>query len=190
MKRGQKYPSEPLTKDEIVALCNANTNGALGCRNRAALYLLWQCGLRVSELLALRPCDVSADSVRVLRGKGGKSRTVGLGAEAAAVVARWMDRRRVLGIDARVPLICSLKGERLYPTAMRELMKRLARKAGIVKRVHPHALRHSFAATAARQGLPMPSLQNALGHSSLATTDTYVRSLGGDAVEAVRSLVF
>jgi site-specific recombinase XerD len=152
MRRGQKYPSEPLTRDEIVALCNANTNGALGCRNRAALYLLWHCGLRVSELLALRPCDVAADSVRVLRGKGGKSRTVGLGAEAAAVVGRWMDRRKALGIDARLPLICSLKGEALCPTAMRELMKRLARKAGIVKRVHPHALRHSFAADGCKTG--------------------------------------
>jgi site-specific recombinase XerD len=153
------------------------------------LYMLWRAGLRVSELLALKPADVSADSVRVLHGKGDKSRSVGLDSETAAVVGQWIERRRALNIDNRKPLFCSLKGEPLHTNAVRELLKRLAAKAGVVKRVHPHGFRHTFAANAARQ-IPVHYVQNALGHTSLEVTARYVNHLGGAAVDAVRGLAW
>jgi site-specific recombinase XerD len=54
------------------------------------------------------------------------------------------------------------------------MLHRLARRAGIQRRVHPHALRHSFAAEMASEGVPMNVIQKALGHSSLATTSRYL----------------
>jgi site-specific recombinase XerD len=189
MNAGKKFPAHPLATDEIHSLLKATTKGDLGIRNRAMIYTLWRCGLRVAELCALRPNDVTTDSVRVLRGKGGKSRTVGLDVETAMMIERWMERRRARGIDGRCALFCDLDGKALEPSAVRGMLKRLGKKAGIAKRVHPHALRHSFATTAARQ-IPLNLLQDALGHSSLATTNTYVRAIGGEAVDAVRSLVW
>ena len=125
--------------------------------------------------------------MRVLHGKGDKARTVGLDSEAAAILGQWAERRRSLGL--RGPLFCTLKGEPLHTNAVRELLKRLAVKAGIERRVTPHTFRHTFAATAARQ-IPVHYVQDALGHSSLAVTSRYVSHLGGAAVDAVRRLAW
>ncbi len=189
MKRGVKYPGDILTADEIQALLGACTGGTIGLRNRAMLYVMWRCGLRVSELLALKPGDVLPDSIRIRHGKGDKARTVGLDSEAAAVLGQWIERRKSLELDGRQPLFCTLRGEGLHTNAVRELLKRLCVKAGVVKRVTPHTWRHTFASTAARQ-IPAHYLQDALGHTSLATTSRYVRHLGGAAVDAVRSVVW
>jgi integrase/recombinase XerD len=187
MQKGKRYPAEILTASEVQSLIHACTGGTVGLRNRAMLYVLWRCGLRVSELLSLKASDVTADSVRVLHGKGDKARTVGLDPEAAAVLGQWLERRRTLGL--RGPVFCTLKGEPLHTNAVRELLKRLCRKAGVERRVTPHTFRHTFAATAARQ-IPVHYVQSALGHSSLAVTSRYVAHLGGAAVDAVRSLTW
>lgn len=182
--KSQKYPSETFTADEIRSMLASCTNGSLGLRNRAVIMVLWRCGLRVSELTALRACDITPESVRVLHGKGDKARTVGVDAETAAVVGRWLDKRKALGLTARQPLFCDLKGAALHTNAVRELLKRLAAKAGIAKRIHPHGFRHTFASHIAEQ-LPIHYVQQALGHSSLTVTQRYVDHLGGKAVSAV-----
>lgn len=189
MRKGTKYPAEILTSEEIAAILGACTAGAVGLRNRALLYVLWRCGLRVSELLDLRPSDIADDMIRVRHGKGNKARSVGLDSETAAIVGQWVERRRALGIDGRQPLFCTLKGQSLHTNAIRELLKRLCAKAGVVKRVTPHTWRHTFASTAARQ-LPVHYVQQALGHTSLDTTARYIGHLGGAAVDAVRSLAW
>lgn len=189
MAKGMTYPAEILTTDEVRSLLGACTTGSLGLRNRALIMVLWRTGLRVSELLSLRGADVSGDSVRVLHGKGNKARTVGLDPESQAVLALWVERRASLGLSNRAPLFCDLKGGGLHTNAVRELLKRLAAKAGVVKRVHPHGFRHTFAAHAARQ-LPIHFVQQALGHSNLAVTSRYVSHLGGAAVDAVRGMTW
>ncbi len=187
MKRGTTYPAEILTTDEIRQLLACCTSGSLGLRNKALIMVLWRCGLRISELLDLRACDITPESVRVLHGKGDKARTVGVDSETAAVVGQWLERRRSLGLSGRQPLFCNLKGEPLHTNAVRELLKRLAAKAGVAKRVHPHGFRHTFAAHAAKQ-LPIHYVQQALGHSSLEVTSRYVNHLGSEAVVAVAGL--
>ena len=142
--KGRTLPAEPLTPHEALALLSACSSKApTGLRNRALLTLLWRGGLRVAESLALLPKDVDpeAGTVRVLRGKGSKARTVGLDPTAMAVVQRWVDRRRELGIKGRAPLLCTLKGKPLHSSYCRALLPRLARKAEILKRAHPHGLR-------------------------------------------------
>ena len=78
---GQRYPAEILTPDEVRALIKACSNRApTGIRNRALLVLLYRGGLRITEALRLHPKDLdrAAGTVTVLRGKGGKRRTIGL----------------------------------------------------------------------------------------------------------------
>ena len=177
---GQRYPAEILTPDEVRALIAACSKRApTGVRNRALLVLLYRAGLRISEALALRPKDVDAagGTITVLHGKGDRRRTVGLDDGAFDVLARWLERRKALGLTGRQPLFCTLDGKPLQSSYVRTLLPRLARKAGVEKRVHPHGLRHTHAAELAREGTPANEIQAQLGHASLATTDRYLRHI-------------
>ncbi len=188
--KGRTYPAEVLTPDEVRALLKACSHRApTGVRNRALLMTLYRGGLRVSEALQLAPKDIdrAAGTVTVLRGKGGKRRTVGLDPGAFAVLERWLDRRTRLGINGRSPIFCTLRGTALNTAYVRALMPRLARRAGIDKRVHAHGLRHTHAAELAHEGLPMNAIQAQLGHSSLATTSIYLQHVApAELVKAMR----
>jgi site-specific recombinase XerD len=175
--KGQKYPVEVLTDDEMKRLIRACSNRApTGVRNRAMVALLYRGGLRIAEALSLRMKDVDADdgTVRVLRGKGRKARTIGLDPGAMALVQRWTETRAKRGINSRAPLICTLTGTPVQPAYVRALMPRLALKAGINKRVHPHALRHAHAAQLAAEGVAINIIQKQLGHTNAATTSRYL----------------
>jgi site-specific recombinase XerD len=140
--------------------------------------------------LSLFPKDLDpkAGTIRVLNGKGEKARTIGVDPAAFAVISRWNDERRRIGINGRVHLFCTLTGGRIYTSYIRALFKRLARKAGIEKRVHPHGLRHTFAAQLAAEGYPMNLIQKQLGHSSLATTSRYLDHIApAQLIEAMQS---
>ena len=189
--KGRRYPAEVLTPDEVRALVKACSNRApRGVRNRALLVLLYRAGLRVSEALQLAPKDVdrAVSTVTVLRGKGGKRRTIGLDPGAFAVLERWLERRAKLGINGRAPIFCTLRGTPLATAYVRALMPRLARRAGIEKRVHAHGLRHTHAAELAYEGAPMNLIQAQLGHSSLATTSRYLAHIApAQLVEVMRA---
>jgi site-specific recombinase XerD len=175
--RGQRFPAEVLTADEVKALLGVCSSRApTGVRNRALIATMYRGGLRISEALALRPKDLDreAGTVRVLHGKGGKSRTVGFDPTAFAVIERWLDRRAELKINGRHRLFCTLEGKPLDSSYVRHLLPRLASKADIEKRVHPHALRHTHAAELAREGVPLNLIQAQLGHSNVATTSRYL----------------
>jgi integrase len=94
--KGQKFPAEVLSPDEVKALIRVcSTRAPTGVRNRALLVVLYRGGLRVGEALALYPKDVDSrrSTIRVLHGKGDQARTVVLDPEALAVVERWADAR-------------------------------------------------------------------------------------------------
>jgi site-specific recombinase XerD len=180
-----------LARQEIELLIRACSHRApTGIRNRAMIALAWRSGLRIGEVLALRPKDVdlASGTLTVQHGKNDKRRVVGLDAGTIALVARWAAERRKLGVPNRSPLICTLDGGEVRQDYVRHLMKRLARRAGIEKRVHAHALRHAHAVELEREGAPLSTIRDLLGHSSAATTDRYLRRLGaGDAVEFARN---
>ena len=119
------------------------------------------------DTLALRPSDLdaTAGTVRVPRGKTGH-RTVGLDPEALAVVGEWATHRRaVLFLNGRRPHLFTLRGGALRPSYVRSMLKRLAKRAGVERRVHPHALRHTMAAELLREGASVRHIQLQLGHS-------------------------
>jgi integrase len=125
--------------------------------------------------------------VTVLHGKGDRRRTVGLDPTAMALVLRWADKRKTLGIGPRSPLFSTLDGRPLKPSYLRTLLPRLAQKAGIAKRVHPHGLRHTLAFELMMEGVPVPIIQRQLGHASLATTQRYLDHLAPrEVIEAMR----
>ena len=159
--KGKTYAPEVLTREEVRALIEACGHSATGLRNRSLIVVLWRAGLRVSEALALQPSDLdaAAGTLRVPRGKTGH-RTVGLDPEALALVGQWaLHRRAVLGLKGRKPLFCTLRGVVLRPSYVRSLLKRLAKRAGVERRVHPHALRHTMAAELLREGASVRHIQ-------------------------------
>jgi len=178
--RPRRRPPEVLTEPEAIALIKACSSRApTGVRNRALIAVLWRSGLRISEALALelRDLDLQAGSLRVRHGKGDKSRTVGVDEQTAAILARWIDRRRKLSPGARAPIFCTLAGGRVDSSYVRHLLPRLAAKAGLDRRVHAHGLRHTYASELARERTPINVIRDALGHTSLAVTDRYLRDV-------------
>jgi len=145
-----------LTDEEITALINACSNRApTGIRNRALIAVMWRCGLRIAEALSLTRADIDLDHgiLTVQHGKGDRHRKVGLDATTSALLARWIDKRRSLGHNGRgKPLFCCLDGSAIDQSYVRHLLRRLADKVGIERRVHPHGLRHAYAAGLARGG--------------------------------------
>jgi integrase/recombinase XerD len=189
--KGRKYPAEPLTATEVAALvaaCSAMAPSTI--RNRALLALLYRSGLRVSEILALRPSDVdlSRHSIRLLDTKSGRAQTRGFHPTADDALARWLDTRKALGAPGRGRLFCTLAGGPLSDDYVRGLLRRLAVRAGIGKRVHPHGLRHTFAVELEGAGTPVTTISKLLGHSSVAVTARYLDHLtNGQAVAALEA---
>lgn len=189
--KGRRFPSEPLTADEVRKLINAcSRKSACGVRGRCIIALLYRTGLRISEALSIMPKDLDLQngSIRVLFGKGKRTRVVGLDAGVLALLEVWLERRRKLGITNRSPVFSTLKGGVVKSGYIRNWLRRLGKKAGIERRVHAHALRHAFAFECANEGTPLHLLQQQLGHKWLATTDVYVRHIcPTTVVQAMRS---
>jgi integrase/recombinase XerC len=154
---GRHLDADLLTPKEIESLIRVCSNRApTGVRNRALIALAWRSGLRIEEVLALRPKDIDLDSgvLVVQHGKGNKRRVVGLDAGTTALLARWLDSRRKRGVNGRAPVFCTVEGAEIDQSYVRHLFPRLARKAGIPKRVHAHALRHAYAVELEREEPP------------------------------------
>lgn len=189
--RGKRFPALPLTGDEIKALIRAcSRRSSTGIRNAALIATLYRTGIRIGEALTIQPGDLdeNAGAIRILHGKGGTVRTVAMDPGAWAILQRWLDRRIPLKIGRESRLFCTLRGQPLKPSYIRALLPRIARKAGIERRVHAHALRHSFAAELAAERTPMNVVQSVLGHANLATTDAYLKHINPvTAIETLRA---
>jgi site-specific recombinase XerD len=133
--KGKSYPAEPLTPTEVAAVISqCSPKAPTGIRNRAMLTLLYRSGLRISELLALRPGDVNLakHTVRLLDTKSGKPQTRGFHPTADDALARWMDTRRELAARngwKNGKLFCCLDGEPVSDDYVRVLLRRLAVKS-------------------------------------------------------------
>ncbi|MEW6280687.1 MAG: tyrosine-type recombinase/integrase, partial [Candidatus Eremiobacterota bacterium] len=168
-----------LTEAEMLRLLNvSDTRCLLGVRDRTLLEVLYGTGLRNSELCALTldACDLAVPALRILWGKGGKSRVVPLGEEALAWLEAYLGQvrpRLVRSAEARVFL--NRDGQPLKRGTLIDLVRRIARKVDLKKRVTPHVLRHSMATHMLRRGAGLRHLQALLGHSSSAVTEHYTK---------------
>ena len=185
---GRKRPAEILTEAEVRALlAKCSQKAPTGIRDRALLTVLYRAGLRVSEALDLKPSDIDTErgTIRVLHGKGDRSRTVGVDDGALAVVQLWKAERAKLGVNGRQKLFCTLSGGPLSANQVRQMIKRRAANAGLDKRVHPHGLRHTHAVELMEEGVPVNAIQHQLGHTSIATTNIYLQHIAPADVIAV-----
>ncbi|MBL8746453.1 MAG: phage integrase family protein [Phycisphaerae bacterium] len=190
--RGLTFPPEVLSREEVMALMDACAESPAGARNRALIVVLYRTGLRITEALALEPKDLDLEggAVRVLRGKGGRSRTVGIDPGAAAVVGEWLAVREAWVAEDRsraAAVFCQRDGRRLESSYIRVLVPRLSGKAGIEKRVHAHGLRHTHAAELRAEGVDIGIISKQLGHRCISTTARYLDHIMPMAVvEAIR----
>lgn len=186
-----KLDADLLTAEEVEALMRACSKRApTGRRNRALIAVLWRCGLRISEALALGVKDVNLTegTLVVQNGKGGKRRVVGIDLGACLLVEQWLTSRSRLRIPKNSVLFCTLQGGDLDPSYIRHLLPRLAKQAGIERRVHAHGLRHRYAVDLVKEGADLLTVRDLLGHSSAATTQTYLSRIGAsDAVTFARN---
>ncbi len=149
-----------------------------GARDRAMLEMLYGSGLRVSELVTLRPEQVDWDEGFVrITGKGDKTRYVPLGGEAARALRYYREHARPLLLPARKAaprvLFLSQRGGMLTRERIRQIIKTRAAAAGMDEHVFPHILRHSFATHLLENGADLRVIQDMLGHADLATTQIY-----------------
>jgi site-specific recombinase XerD len=147
----------------------------------------------LGEALALKPKDIDPDqgTLTILHGKGDRRRTVGLDPGAMAILLRWVEKRRSLGLSRRQALFCTLQGRPLHQSYVRTMLHRLGERAGIEKRCHPHGLRHTMSFELMMEGVPVPVIQKQLGHASLATTERYLDHLAPrDLVETMQRRSF
>ena len=143
-----------------------------GLRDAAVLTLLYGCGLRVSEALALnRNAAPLRDTLRII-GKGNKERIVPVLPAAREAVERYL-ALCPFGLTAEEPLFVSARGKRLGQRQVREAMQTLRLRLGLPDTATPHALRHSFATHLLAGGGDLRAIQELLGHSSLSTTQMY-----------------
>jgi integrase/recombinase XerC len=152
---------------------------AFELRDRALFEVLYGAGLRVSEAAALELADLDRDRygtllVHVRRGKGGKSRTVPLGAKAEEALDAWIAARAALAREPQA-LFISKTGHRLTPRSMQRETAAWRVRAGIAERATPHAFRHSFATHLLDGGVDLRSIQELLGHASLSSTQVYTK---------------
>ncbi len=176
-KREKKLP-DVLTPDETDRLLQApDLRKPLGFRDRTMLEVLYGAGLRITELLTLKPEDVNLELgfLRVL-GKGGKERIVPLGEEALeylkeyiAVVRTSLNKK---DRGSRI-LFLNRSGEPMSRQGFFKILRGYGLKAGLDKHLSPHTLRHSFATHLLENGADLRSVQEMLGHADISTTEIY-----------------
>lgn len=170
-------PHAPGREDMRALLEAPPADTALGRRDRAMLELLYGAGLRVSELVRLRPqnVDLDANCVRLM-GKGGRERVVPLGRIARQRLTEYQTVARsslVAGARSRPELFVSRRGAPLSRQMIWKLLKRYLQVASLDPRFSPHSLRHAFATHLLDGGADLRAVQAMLGHADVATTQIY-----------------
>jgi site-specific recombinase XerD len=186
-----RYPADPPTVEEIVAVMRAAGDSLHGQRMRGLIAVLWRAGLRISEALALAESDLDArrGAVLVRRGKGGRRREVGMDDWAWQELEPWLSSRLALPVG---PLFCVItgptRGRRWSNAAARAEMRRAAAAAGVRRRFAPHQLRHAHAVEMAHEGVPLIVIQRQLGHSNLSITSIYLQGIdNAEIIETVHA---
>lgn len=162
--------------DQLIAAIRLDTKE--GHRNRAMIEVLYSCGLRVSELCNLKLSDLFLDEGFIkVKGKGSKERLVPISPRAIKELHLYFLDRNLWQIPPEYQdfvFITVRRGTRNIGRIMVfHLIKELAAKAGINKKISPHTLRHSFATHLLEGGANLRVIQAMLGHESIATTEIY-----------------
>ncbi|MFC2109211.1 site-specific tyrosine recombinase XerD [Bacteroidota bacterium] len=177
-KSGRKLP-DTLSIQEIDLLINAiDLSHPQGERNRTILETLYSCGLRVSELITLQISDLFFDEgfIRVI-GKGDKQRFVPISFETQQYINSYIKYIRChepVQKNFEDTLFLNRRGKQLTRVMIFTIIKNLALKIDLKKKISPHTFRHSFATHLLERGADLRAIQQMLGHESITTTEIYM----------------
>lgn len=168
---------EVLTVEEIDRIIETvDMDKAEGQRNRAILETLYSCGLRVSELCNLKMSDLYfTEGFVKVEGKGSKQRIVPISQRAIKEIKYWLIDRQAWRVKPGYEdyVFLARWGKGISRIMIFHLIKELADKAGITKKISPHTFRHSFATHLLEGGANLRAIQAMLGHESITTTEIY-----------------
>ena len=176
-KIGMKLP-DTLSIEEIDSLISAiDLSHPQGERNRAILEVLYSCGLRVSELTNLKLSNIRFKEgyVKVL-GKGNKERFAPIGSSAIKFLNIYLNEIRNhqdIKKGSEDIVFLNRRGNKLTRVMIFTIIKQLAEKIGMKKKISPHTFRHSFATHLIEGGADLRAIQEMLGHESITTTEIY-----------------
>jgi len=175
---GRKLPDTLSLADIDNIISQIDLSKPEGERNRVMLETLYACGLRVSELITLRFSDLFFEEgfIRVI-GKGDKQRFVPIGRNTQKLIKLYnthirMHQESQKGFEDT--LFLNRRGRQLTRNMVFIIIRDLAAKAGIRKKISPHTFRHSFATHLLENGADLRSIQQMLGHESITTTEIYM----------------
>jgi integrase len=177
--KGLRYPPDPPTVEEIVAVMRQAGDGVRRPPTSLDL-LLWRAGLRINEALTVTEHDLEprAGSVLVRHGKGGRRGEVGMDSWGWDHLRPWLELRLAMPVG---PLLCVIdgptRGRRWASDSARAQLRRVASKAGVRRRFAPHQLRHTHAVELAHEGVPLNVIQRQLGHTNLGVTSIYLQGI-------------
>jgi integrase/recombinase XerC len=160
-----------LVTDDIAEMADT---AALQARDTALFTLLYGCGLRIAEALALNVRDApaeGADTVLRVLGKGGKERIVPVLPAVRQAIGEWLRLHPDRAPGG--PLFLGARGKRLDAAVAQKVLRDFRRLNGLPEHATPHSLRHSFATHLLAGGADLRSIQDLLGHASLSTTQRY-----------------
>lgn len=168
---------ETLSFEEVEKLLQIEGTKPLDLRNKAMVEVLYATGLRVSELVQLHVADVHVTMgfVRCL-GKGNKERIIPLGDLAIDAITTYLEKGRpelTKRNKTETALFVNHHGRPLSRQGFWKVLKQLAEKTNLTKKITPHMLRHSFATHLLENGADLRSVQEMLGHADISTTQIY-----------------
>ncbi len=191
MRSFRKIKSPPkkfrdvLSKKEVKRILEATDERTiLGVRDRALIMLLYSTGIRASECVGLKECDVDLDGrqIKVL-GKGGDERLIPLSETATRCLKNY---RKVRGAaSAKACFFKTRLGVGVTRKGIYDRLKIYVRKVNIHKKISPHNLRHTFATHTLKQGVNIVTLKELLGHRSIMSTMIYIRMTMLDLRKAI-----
>jgi len=176
-KIGRKLP-DILSLEEIDLLINAiDVEKPEGQRNKAILETLYACGLRVSELVNLKVSNLFFEQGYVkVEGKSNKERLVPISTRAVVEIKKYTEGYRKslkISSSAQDILFVNRRGQILSRVMIFTIIKNLAEKVNLNKKISPHTFRHSFATHLIDGGADLRAVQEMLGHESILTTEIY-----------------
>ncbi len=176
-KLDKKFPVV-LSLEEIDQITKAiDMSEERAHRNKAIIETLYGCGLRVSELTELKLTSIHfEEDFLLVTGKGNKQRLVPLGAHAKKNLKLYITNERIkiqIIKDYEDYVFLNQRGKNLSRVMIFNIIKTLAKKAGINKNISPHTFRHSFATHLVEGGADLRAVQDLLGHESITTTEIY-----------------
>jgi integrase/recombinase XerD len=181
------WPALPkvLSLDEVDRLlAQPDVGTPLGLRDRAMFELLYATGMRVSELVTLRPANLHlAEQYVTCMGKGRRERLIPMGDQAAEWVGRYQRGARAAILSrsrerrGAARLFVNARGGPLSRVGFWKILKAHGRKAALPSNLSPHVVRHSFATHLLERGADLRAIQTMLGHADLSTTQIYTHVL-------------